>query len=74
MPPFVAIATERGYIHIYRAGSENACPSCGRHQWFVGRIVATCAFCDANIPIVTTVQPTPSDAPHAETSQIRKAA
>lgn len=63
-PALVAILGERGFLHLYRMGKHNNCPSCGGAQWWVGRSVATCAFCDASIPIVTTAEPAPT--PHIE--------
>jgi hypothetical protein len=49
-----AVATqllERGYHNVYRTGSVNHCPGCGRSQWHVGRQSAECAFCSTAIPL-----------------------
>lgn len=53
LPAFVALLGDRGEISLYYSGEHNRCPSCGQTQWFVGRMVATCARCDAALPIVS---------------------
>lgn len=46
----VAIAS-RGYHAIYRPGSTNFCPGCGRSHWHVGRTTAECGFCATALPL-----------------------
>lgn len=36
---------------LFRTGHANSCPDCGQSQWFVGRINAECAYCEAVLPI-----------------------
>jgi hypothetical protein len=40
----------RGYSIVYRPGSTNHCPGCGRSHWYVGRHSAECAFCAVALP------------------------
>lgn len=40
----------RGYQPLYH-GASTPCPGCGRHHWYVGRLMAECAFCTTAIPI-----------------------
>lgn len=44
-------ANERGYHIVYREHQNNHCPGCGHSQWFVGRMVAECAFCHTALPL-----------------------
>ncbi|HKT75642.1 MAG TPA: hypothetical protein VJQ78_02850 [Sphingobium sp.] len=41
----------RGYIIHYHVGESNHCPSCGRSQWIVGRLMAECAYCETALPL-----------------------
>ena len=41
----------RGYIIHYHVGEANHCPSCGRSQWMVGRLMAECAYCETALPL-----------------------
>lgn len=41
----------RGYSVIYRQGETNRCPGCGRSHWWVGRLLAECAFCATAVPL-----------------------
>ena len=59
LPACVAALGEHGNVIVYHKGELNHCPSCGHTQWFVGRQIATCAHCDAHMPIVLTFSPTP---------------
>ena len=38
-------AAQRGYHIFYRDRETNHCPGCGRTQWYIGRMMAECAFC-----------------------------
>lgn len=40
----------RGYAIVYRPGTSNFCPGCGRSQWYLGRSSAECAFCALALP------------------------
>lgn len=42
---------QRGYAPVFRRGEVNHCPGCGRSQWWVGRILAECAFCSTAVPL-----------------------
>lgn len=35
----------------YRCGETNHCPGCGRGHWYVGRVLAECAFCGVALPL-----------------------
>lgn len=35
----------------YRHDEANWCPGCSRSSWYVGRLLAECAFCGTAIPI-----------------------
>ena len=39
------MTAQRGFFVPYRPGEPNRCPGCGRSQWWIGRIMAECAFC-----------------------------
>jgi hypothetical protein len=41
----------RGHHIAYREGEANHCPGCGRSHWYVGRVLAECAFCGAALPL-----------------------
>lgn len=41
----------RGYMIHYHLGEANHCPSCGRSQWIVGRLMAECAYCATALPL-----------------------
>ena len=41
----------RGYHAVYREQQVNNCPGCGRTHWFVGRLMAECAFCATALPL-----------------------
>lgn len=51
---FAGPATLAGPLPVYREGSTNHCPGCGRAHWHVGRITAECAFCETALPIDAT--------------------
>ena len=44
-------AAQRGYHIFYRAEETNHCPGCGRTQWYIGRMMAECAFCATALPL-----------------------
>jgi hypothetical protein len=44
-------ALMRGYAPVYREASRNHCPGCGQSQWFIGRVMAQCAFCETALPL-----------------------
>lgn len=44
-------AAQRGYHLAYRDGEANHCPGCGRSHWYVGRVLAECAFCETALPL-----------------------
>jgi hypothetical protein len=37
---------QRGYHAVYRGDGTDRCPGCGRNQWWVRNLTATCAFCE----------------------------
>jgi hypothetical protein len=41
----------RGYHCVYRENEVNHCPGCGRTHWFLGRMLAECAFCGTALPL-----------------------
>lgn len=41
----------RGLVPSYRPGERNACPGCGRSQWYIGRTMAECGFCATALPL-----------------------
>jgi hypothetical protein len=41
----------RGYHAVYRENEVNHCPGCGRTQWYLGRMLAECAFCGTALPL-----------------------
>ncbi len=48
---FASQFSQRGYAAVYRQGSANQCPGCGRSQWLVGRASAECCFCATALPL-----------------------
>ncbi len=44
-------AAMRGYHIAYRDGETNHCPGCGRTHWYIGRVMAECAFCATALPL-----------------------
>ena len=47
LPP----AALRGYHIVYRDRQTNHCPGCGRTHWYIGRMMAECAFCGTALPL-----------------------
>lgn len=41
----------RGYHAVYRENEVNHCPGCGRTHWYLGRLLAECAFCQTALPL-----------------------
>ena len=41
----------RGYHAVYRENEVNHCPGCGRTHWYLGRMLAECAFCSTALPL-----------------------
>ncbi|HKH27790.1 MAG TPA: hypothetical protein VKA61_05560 [Sphingomicrobium sp.] len=41
----------RGYHAVYRDNEVNHCPGCGRTHWYLGRLLAECAFCGTALPL-----------------------
>ncbi len=46
--------TLRGYHAVYRENEVNHCPGCGRTHWYLGRVLAECAFCGTALPLQET--------------------
>ncbi len=44
-------AHERGYHIVYREQQTNYCPGCGHTHWYIGRLMAECAFCQTALPL-----------------------
>ena len=44
-------AALRGYHIAYRNRETNYCPGCGRTHWYIGRVMAECAFCATALPL-----------------------
>jgi hypothetical protein len=44
---------------VYRPESANFCPGCSRSNWYVGRMVAECAFCGTALPLRDSALVTP---------------
>ena len=42
---------QRGYHAVYRDNEVNHCPGCGRTHWYLGRVLAECAFCSTALPL-----------------------
>ena len=47
-------AAERGYHIVYREEQANHCPGCGHTHWYIGRLMAECAFCSTALPLEST--------------------
>jgi hypothetical protein len=47
-------ASQRGYHIVYREQEVNHCPGCGRTHWYIGRMMAECAFCTTALPLETS--------------------
>lgn len=43
--------TIRGYSIVYRENEVNFCPGCGRSHWYIGRLLAECAWCGTAVPL-----------------------
>jgi hypothetical protein len=41
---------QRGYSVLYHEGENMHCPGCGHTNWYVGRVMAECAFCSTALP------------------------
>ena len=54
---FAAIVAGKGFVVLYRRHGNNACPSCGKSNWIVGRTSAECAFCQTALPLAEPVSP-----------------
>jgi len=48
----------RGYHVVYREQEVNHCPGCGRTHWYVGRLMAECAFCATAMPLAEVAEST----------------
>ena len=48
---FVHSLGGRGYSVLYREDELNFCPGCGRSHWYVGRLLAECAYCGTAVPL-----------------------
>ena len=44
-------AAQRGYHMVDRDHESNRCPGCGRAHWYIGRVMAECAFCGTALPL-----------------------
>ena len=53
----------RGYHAVYRENQVNHCPACGRTHWYLGRMLAECAFCSTALPLQETFRHGPTPAP-----------
>ncbi len=53
----------RGYHAVYRDNEINHCPGCGRTHWYLGRVLAECAFCSTALPLQETFRHGPTPAP-----------
>ena len=53
----------RGYHAVYRENEVNHCPGCGRTHWYLGRMLAECAFCATALPLQDAIHQGPSPAP-----------
>ena len=53
---------QRGYHAVYRDNEVNHCPGCGRTHWYLGRVLAECAFCSTALPLQESLRhgPAPS--------------
>jgi hypothetical protein len=48
---FAHCLADRGYNVTYRENEVNFCPGCGRSHWFIGRLLAECAYCGTAVPL-----------------------
>lgn len=55
--------SSRGYHAVYRENEINHCPGCGRTHWYLGRMLAECAFCSTALPLREAVRVGPAAAP-----------
>ncbi|MFL6735106.1 MAG: hypothetical protein ACJ8EY_10470 [Sphingomicrobium sp.] len=53
----------RGYHAVYRENEVNHCPGCGRTHWYLGRVLAECAFCSTALPLEASYRVGPSPVP-----------
>jgi hypothetical protein len=53
----------RGYHAVYRDNEVNHCPGCGRTHWYLGRMLAECAFCSTALPLQEAYRVGPGSAP-----------
>jgi hypothetical protein len=54
---------QRGYHAVYRDNQVNHCPGCGRTHWYLGRVLAECAFCSTALPLQESFRHGPAPAP-----------
>jgi hypothetical protein len=47
----IPTAERRGYHIVYREHETNHCPGCGHTHWYIGRMMAECAFCTTALPL-----------------------
>ena len=52
----------RGYHAVYRENEVNHCPGCGRTHWYLGRLLAECAFCETALPLTEAYRQGPAPA------------
>lgn len=52
----------RGYHAVYRENAVNHCPGCGRTHWYLGRLLAECAFCGTALPLQEAYRQGPAPA------------
>ena len=55
------IADARAPVGAFHPGEYQRCPHCNSTQWFIGRVVATCARCEMPMPIVIIFEQPQSD-------------
>jgi len=53
---------QRGYHAVYRENEINHCPGCGRTHWYLGRMLAECAFCETALPLQEAYRQGPAPA------------
>ena len=53
----------RGYHAVYHDNEVNHCPGCGRTHWYLGRVLAECAFCSTALPLQESFRHGPAPAP-----------
>ena len=59
----------RGYHAVYRDNEVNHCPGCGRTHWYLGRVLAECAFCSTALPLQESFRHGPAPAPVIQRSR-----